>query len=81
MITARYYRTAEDYFLVWDYTTLDELKALRKLLTGTNTSRGPLSSHYITRLSIIKSKNRIMDVTPRIMNTSTRQLHIDQQFY
>jgi len=81
MITANFYRTAEDFYLVWNYTSLDELKVLRRLLAGTDTMRGPHSSHYITRLSIIKSKNRLMDAPPRVTNTSTRQLHIDQQFY
>jgi hypothetical protein len=50
MITGNIYKQGEDYYLLWDFTSIDEQRALRRLLKSTETRIGYRVTHFITKV-------------------------------
>jgi len=51
MITGNIYKKGEEYYLLWDFTTMDEQRLLRRLLKGSDTRVGYRITHFLTKVN------------------------------
>jgi len=50
MITGNIYKQGEEVYVIWNFTSIDEQKALRRLLKGTETRVGVQVSRFVTKV-------------------------------
>jgi hypothetical protein len=50
MITGNIYKQGEDHYLIWNFNSIDEQKALRRLLKDTDTRIGYRVTHFVTKV-------------------------------
>ena len=50
MITGNIYKQGEEVYVIWNFASIDEQKALRRLLKGTDTRVGHRISHFVTKV-------------------------------
>ncbi len=51
MITATYYKQGQDYYIQWNFASVEEQRVLRRLLKGTDTKMGYHISHFNTKVN------------------------------
>ena len=50
MITGNIYKQGEEVYVIWNFTSIDEQKALRRLLKDTDTRIGYRVTHFVTKV-------------------------------
>jgi hypothetical protein len=50
MITATMFKQGDEVYLIWSFTSIDEQRALRRLLKDTDTRIGYRVTHFVTKV-------------------------------